>query len=139
MNDQPRRVVEALPPPPATFHFIGIGGIGMSALARILTMWGHKVTGSDAAESANVEALRALGIPVTIGHDDPTFASLADIDPTKQGAYRDAITALGENRAVELLHDLRNTGRNPRRYRHGADGKPRYRAGRTVSDHHHRE
>lgn len=66
-------------------------------------------------------------------------ASLPDIDPTKQGAYRDAITALGENRAVELLHDLRNTGRNPRRYRHGADGKPRYRAGRTVSDHHHRE
>ena len=66
-------------------------------------------------------------------------AGLPDVDPTKQGAYRDAITALGENRAVELLHDLRNTGRNPRRYRHGADGKPRYRAGRTVSDHHHRE
>ena len=66
-------------------------------------------------------------------------AGLPDVDPTKQGAYRDAIAELGEARTLELLRDLGRLARNPRRYRHGADGKPRYRQGRTVSDHHHRE
>lgn len=71
--------IETLPPPPATFHFIGIGGIGMSGLARILNAWGYRVTGSDAAESAQTEALRRLGIDVVIGHDNPTLAGLADV------------------------------------------------------------
>ena len=66
-------------------------------------------------------------------------AGLPDVDPAKQGAYRDAIAELGEGRTIELLGDLRRLARNPRRYRNGADGRPRYRAGRTVSDHHHRE
>ena len=57
-------------------------------------------------------------------------ASLPDVDPTKHGAYRDAIAELGEARTIELLRDLRRLARNPRRYRHGADGKPRYRQGR---------
>lgn len=60
-------------------------------------------------------------------------ASLPDIDPTAPGAYRVAITELGEDRAVELLHDLRNAGRNPRRYRNSADGKPRYGGGMTSA------
>jgi UDP-N-acetylmuramate--alanine ligase len=49
-------------------HFIGIGGIGMSGIAEIMHNLGYKVCGSDAAEGANVRRLRALGIPVTIGH-----------------------------------------------------------------------
>jgi UDP-N-acetylmuramate--alanine ligase len=49
-------------------HFIGIGGIGMSGIAEIMHNLGYKVCGSDAAEGANVKRLRALGIPVTIGH-----------------------------------------------------------------------
>ena len=54
-------------------------------------------------------------------------AGLPDVDPTKQGAYRDAIAELGEERTLELLRDLRRLARNPRRYRNGAGGKPRYR------------
>ncbi|HWV36750.1 MAG TPA: UDP-N-acetylmuramate--L-alanine ligase, partial [Thermomicrobiales bacterium] len=88
------RVAEPLPPPPATFHFIGIGGIGMSALARILMMRGYRITGSDAVESAQVHALRAMGIPVVIGHDDPTFAGLADIVVTNKRAAANAATEL---------------------------------------------
>lgn len=87
-------MVETLPPPPATFHFIGIGGIGMSGLARILTMWGYKVTGSDAAESAQTASLRALGIPIVIGHDDPTYAGLADVIVTNKRAAANAKTEL---------------------------------------------
>ena len=64
---------------------------------------------------------------------------LPALDPNAHGAYRDAIAELGDDRTAELLRDLRRAARDPRRHRHGADGKPRYRQGRTVSDHHHRE
>lgn len=49
-------------------HFIGIGGSGMSGIARIMVMNGSTVSGSDAKESAVVDVLRALGARVEIGH-----------------------------------------------------------------------
>ncbi len=49
-------------------HFVGIGGIGMSGIAEVLQDLGYRVQGSDQAENANVERLRASGIPVTVGH-----------------------------------------------------------------------
>ncbi|MFH8732729.1 MULTISPECIES: UDP-N-acetylmuramate--L-alanine ligase [unclassified Streptomyces] len=50
-------------------HFIGIGGAGMSGIAKILTQRGAQVAGSDSRESATAEALRSLGATVHIGHD----------------------------------------------------------------------
>jgi UDP-N-acetylmuramate--alanine ligase len=58
-----RRVV------PQRVHLVGIGGAGMSAIARILAQRGHQVSGSDLHESRAVTGLRALGIRVEIGHD----------------------------------------------------------------------
>ncbi|MDX2287974.1 MAG: UDP-N-acetylmuramate--L-alanine ligase [Hyphomicrobiaceae bacterium] len=52
-----------------TFHIIGIGGIGMSAIAEILIDLGHSVQGSDQKDSPNVRRLRAKGVRVFIGHD----------------------------------------------------------------------
>ncbi|MCM2294214.1 UDP-N-acetylmuramate--L-alanine ligase [Allorhizobium sp. BGMRC 0089] len=49
-------------------HFIGIGGIGMSGIAEVLHNLGYKVQGSDQADSANVQRLRAKGIEVFVGH-----------------------------------------------------------------------
>ena len=49
-------------------HFIGIGGAGMSGLARIALSHGIKVSGSDAKDSNVVVALRALGANVSVGH-----------------------------------------------------------------------
>ncbi len=49
-------------------HFIGIGGIGMSGIAEVLHNLGHKVQGSDQADSANVQRLRDKGIEVFVGH-----------------------------------------------------------------------
>ncbi len=49
-------------------HFIGIGGAGMSGLAKILAVRGASVSGSDSKESETVLALRALGAAVHIGH-----------------------------------------------------------------------
>ncbi|MDI9602912.1 MAG: UDP-N-acetylmuramate--L-alanine ligase [Acidobacteriota bacterium] len=54
---------------PESIHLVGIGGIGMSALARLLSDRGIRVTGSDSRSSALTEALKASGIPVTIGHE----------------------------------------------------------------------
>lgn len=51
------------------FHIIGIGGIGMSAIAEILLAKGYSVQGSDQKESANVRRLRGKGIRVFVGHD----------------------------------------------------------------------
>ena len=50
------------------YHFIGIGGVGMSALARILLRKGEKVSGSDVKESAATQMLRHEGAEVFIGH-----------------------------------------------------------------------
>ena len=52
-------------------YFIGIGGIGMSGLAKILAQRGVRVTGSDLSETATIAALRRLGCDVHIGHDPP--------------------------------------------------------------------
>ncbi|MFQ6021696.1 MAG: UDP-N-acetylmuramate--L-alanine ligase [Acidiferrobacterales bacterium] len=49
-------------------HFVGIGGVGMSGIAEVLTNLHFDVSGSDIRESANTRRLAALGIPVHIGH-----------------------------------------------------------------------
>ncbi|MBR5329584.1 MAG: UDP-N-acetylmuramate--L-alanine ligase [Firmicutes bacterium] len=50
-------------------HFIAIGGIGMSALAKILLSMGYEVSGSDMQDSAVVQKLREAGATIHIGHD----------------------------------------------------------------------
>ncbi|WP_093798454.1 UDP-N-acetylmuramate--L-alanine ligase [Streptomyces sp. Wb2n-11] len=56
-------------------HFIGIGGAGMSGIAKILAQRGARVAGSDSRESATAESLRALGATVHIGHAAGHLAS----------------------------------------------------------------
>lgn len=49
-------------------HLIGIGGAGMSAIARVLLGLGHVVTGSDLRASATLDALRGAGATAFVGH-----------------------------------------------------------------------
>ncbi len=70
------RDFDALAPLPTTFfdtprrvHFVGIGGIGMSALAFALQARGHQISGSDATESAMTQKLRDANIRIVIGHN----------------------------------------------------------------------
>lgn len=58
---------------PANIYMVGIGGIGMSALAQYLAHTGHTVTGSDREESPTVALLLEKGISVTVGHDQCTI------------------------------------------------------------------
>jgi UDP-N-acetylmuramate--alanine ligase len=50
-------------------HFVGIGGAGMSGIARILLARGVPVSGSDRRDTPTLLALRALGAEVAVGHD----------------------------------------------------------------------
>jgi len=55
--------------PGKRIHFVGIGGSGMSGLARIAISHNIKVSGSDVSDSSVLSALRALGAEIFIGHD----------------------------------------------------------------------
>jgi len=50
-------------------HIVGIGGAGMSGIARIMVAQGVTVSGTDAKDSRRLQALRAIGVDARIGHD----------------------------------------------------------------------
>ncbi|GEE03334.1 UDP-N-acetylmuramate--L-alanine ligase [Gordonia spumicola] len=62
-------------------HMVGIGGAGMSGLARILLARGGSVSGSDAKDSRGILALRTRGAQIRVGHDR-TALDLLDGGPT---------------------------------------------------------
>jgi len=55
--------------PGVRVHVVGVGGAGMSGLARLLVESGAVVSGSDLQDSVTLEALRELGVTVFVGHD----------------------------------------------------------------------
>ena len=56
-------------------HFIGIGGSGMSGIARIMLAKGFTVSGSDKNDSPMLTSLKALGASIQIGHAEENLAS----------------------------------------------------------------
>lgn len=50
-------------------HFVGIGGVGMSAIAEVMLDKGYEISGSDLSESAVVKHLKAKGATIYKGHD----------------------------------------------------------------------
>jgi UDP-N-acetylmuramate--alanine ligase len=69
-------------------HFVGIGGIGMSGIAEVLSNLGYTVQGSDASEGANVSRLRDKGIAISIGHRSENIAG-ADVLVVSTAIRRD--------------------------------------------------
>lgn len=69
-------------------HFVGIGGIGMSGIAEVLQNMGFTISGSDIAESANIERLRVAGVQVFIGHESNNIAG-ADVLVFTSAASKD--------------------------------------------------
>jgi UDP-N-acetylmuramate--alanine ligase len=101
-----------LPPLPATIHLVGIGGIGVSGLARILLDRGYAVTGSDIADGPVLDDLRALGVEVSIGHDAAnvgearlvvTTAAARDTNPELASARERGIPVI---KRAKLLGEL---------------------------------
>jgi UDP-N-acetylmuramate--alanine ligase len=63
----------------AKVHFIGIGGIGMSGIAEVLTNMGCTVSGSDLLNNAQVERLSALGVQIKEGHSKGNLPKDCDV------------------------------------------------------------
>ena len=63
--------------PGMRLHLVGIGGAGMSAIARVLLGRGFQVSGSDMQANAQTDALAAEGARVYVGHD---AANLGDAE-----------------------------------------------------------
>lgn len=68
----------SLPSPPSYIHLVGIGGTGLSAIARVLLQKGYRVSGSDRALNALTEALARDGATIYAGHDAANLAP--DVD-----------------------------------------------------------
>ena len=93
-------------------HFVGIGGSGMSGIARMMHQAGVTVTGSDRSSNYSTVALEELGIPVAIGHD---AANVGDADtlvvtgalwqdnPEYQRALADGLPVLHRSQALAWL------------------------------------
>ncbi len=93
-------------------HFIGIGGAGMSGLARIALSHGIKVSGSDAKDSNVVAALKALGATVEIGHRSEnvigadlvvTSTAISENNSERKFAAETGIKVLARATALALL------------------------------------
>jgi UDP-N-acetylmuramate--alanine ligase len=95
----------ALSVPPADrlghVHFVGIGGVGMAGIARIMLERGVPVSGSDAADSATLQALAGLGARVHVGHDAAHVAGADTVVVTS--AARETNPELVEARRLGLL------------------------------------
>src|SRR5215470_12682336 len=85
-------------------HFAGIGGAGMSGIARVMLARGVPVSGSDSADSATLKELEALGAKVHVGH---AAGNLGDADTlVVSSAIRDDNPELAEarRRGLRVLH-----------------------------------
>jgi UDP-N-acetylmuramate--alanine ligase len=85
-------------------HFVGIGGAGMSGIARIMLARGAEVSGSDSGASAALDELAALGARVHVGH---AAGQLGDADTLViSSAIRDSNPELAEarRRGLRVLH-----------------------------------
>ncbi|HTS96552.1 MAG TPA: UDP-N-acetylmuramate--L-alanine ligase [Streptosporangiaceae bacterium] len=85
-------------------HFVGIGGAGMSGIARILLARGVSVSGSDSAASPQLDELAALGARVCVGH---RAGNLGDADTlVVSTAIRPDNAELAEARraGIRILH-----------------------------------
>lgn len=95
-------------------HVVGIGGAGMSGIARVLIARGVRVSGSDVKDSRRISALRALGAHVWINHAAQNVAdagadtvivstAIPDVNPELQFARDNGLIVLSRARALAAI------------------------------------
>lgn len=98
-------------------HMVGIGGAGMSGLARLAADAGYRVSGSDRSDSATLADLRAAGVDARAGHGDVDLrgvdavvvsTAIAADNPERLAAEHDGVPILHRS---ELLAELMGTRR----------------------------
>lgn len=93
-------------------HFVGIGGAGMSAIAKVLLERGIAVSGSDLKRSKAIGVLEATGAIVSVGHDAANVAgaglvvissAIPDTNPEVVAALDSGIEVITRGRALALI------------------------------------
>jgi UDP-N-acetylmuramate--alanine ligase len=93
-------------------HFIGIGGIGLSAIARLLKSYGHEISGSDIAKTTLTKKLENEGIKITIPHSDKAInnqdlviysAVIKDNNPEIIEAKKRGIKTISRREALKMI------------------------------------
>ena len=96
------------------YHFIAIGGIGMSGLAKYLLQEGFEVSGSDINDSKYIDEIRSLGAKVYIGHDEKNVpekcvvvasSAIRESNPEIQKAKRLGLPILHRSDVLKILSE----------------------------------
>ena len=95
-----QQLIEFLGSQPRRVHFVGIGGCGMSGLARLLLQQGHRVTGSDMAPNGGMKELQKLGARIYSGHTGQNIS-----EGTELVVYTSAVG--GENVELQAAAELK--------------------------------
>lgn len=95
-----QQLIEFLGGGPRRVHFVGIGGCGMSGLARLLLQQGHHVTGSDLLSNGGMKELQKLGAKIHSGH-----AGRNVDEGTELVVYTSAVN--GENAELQAANELK--------------------------------
>ena len=85
-------------------HFIGLGGAGMSAVARVLLAQGVPVSGSDAKDSPGLRALAALGAETFVGHDAAHVAGVDTVVVSTAIREQNPELAEARRRGLRIIH-----------------------------------
>ncbi|MDD3150029.1 MAG: UDP-N-acetylmuramate--L-alanine ligase [Candidatus Gastranaerophilales bacterium] len=85
-------------------HFIGLGGIGMSGLAKFLLELGYKVTGSDIKDNPNMFSISALGGTTFIGHNAKNICNAGLVVVSSAIKIDNPELIEAKNRGVPILH-----------------------------------
>jgi UDP-N-acetylmuramate--alanine ligase len=95
---------QGMPAHVGSVHFVGIGGAGMSGIAHLFAAAGIAVTGSDIRETDAVEALRADGIRVEIGHRPENIAGADTVVVTGALAEDNPEYLAARQRGIPVVH-----------------------------------
>jgi UDP-N-acetylmuramate--alanine ligase len=85
-------------------HFTGIGGAGMSGIARIMLARGIRVSGSDAAGTALLDELAVLGADIRVGHDAANVAGADTLVVSTAIRSDNPELVAGRQRGLRVLH-----------------------------------
>ena len=85
-------------------HFVGVGGAGMSGIARLFLARGAAVSGSDRGRNANTDMLRDLGATITIGHDAEHVGDVDAVVVTSALWPDNPELAEARRRGIPVLH-----------------------------------
>ena len=98
-------------------HIVGIGGIGMSAIAEILVSYGCTITGSDMSGGDNITKLQKMGVTVFIGHKGSNVndcellvhsSAVKSDNPEVLAALEQGITVLRRSQILSDIMKLKN-------------------------------